>query len=92
MSRIIGKVTRGRIRIGTTKAALVLSVAGTLFFASETPVDAPVISYPEQTQNYPVSGGGVTISKKKKTIDDQQIIDENEIIEIVQLTLSKFII
>lgn len=42
MSRILAKVTRGRIRTGTTKKILVLAVAGILYFASGTTPIVPV--------------------------------------------------
>lgn len=49
MSRILARITRGKIRTGTTNVALVLATAGALYFGSHTipePGESTTLSLP----------------------------------------------
>ena len=90
MSLITSRVTRGVIRKGTTKAALVLAVAGSLYF-TEVPV-TPVIPTPPTTRTAG-SGGAAPSSYNQEQIRkklEEIRIEDSEIIAIVELTLKHF--
>lgn len=82
MSRIIARVTRGRIRIGTTKAVLVLATAGALYF-QDVVVEPPIEQIPPAYAGFGGGTGytGITWSQtellakqKKLTQEDQEIL------------------
>ena len=83
MSRILTRVTRGRIVVDTTKTVLVLTVAGSLYFASQ--IEPPIVN----------NGGGIASyydsSITKKQENEARLrkinIEDSEVIAIVQVCL-----
>lgn len=91
MSSILGRVTRGRIRKGTTKAVLVLAVAGALYFVDYT-------TTPPDVEKKTLAGGGRTKAIKKavslsnarekdKELLEKILIEDSELVAIVQVCL-----
>lgn len=80
MSKILARVTRGRIRKGTVKKVLVFAVAGQMYFAKVV-VKKPIVG---GSSNY-----------REEVLEELEVINEFydlEIIEIVKITLTNFII
>jgi len=83
MSRILTRVTRGRIVVDTTKTVLVLAVAGSLYFAPQ--IEPPIVN----------NGGGIASyydnSIAKKQENEARLrkinIEDSEVIAIVQVCL-----
>lgn len=74
MSRILARVTRGKIRIGTTKGVLVLAVAGALFFEGVVvPPIPPVITVTDVRKI-----GGVLANKSTETLKLEEWLKDRE--------------
>jgi len=75
MSRILARITRGKVRIGTTKAALVLAVAGSLYFTDGG--TTPPVTPPSPPINFPAGGGsGMGGGLYQGKLFDERVLDE----------------
>lgn len=91
MSSIIARVTRGRIRKGTSKVSLVLAVFGSMYFGVQEPIPNPTDPIPI------IKKGGTNKNNFFKEVHKEarirQIkIEDSEIIAIVKQCLKITII
>lgn len=86
MSKILARVTRGRIRKATTNSVMVLALAGAMYFSGAivtSPSDTGRAAYPTTTEK----SVSLKDANKHKEEVERRRIEEEELIEIVKMCL-----